>query len=96
MSNGIPCERCSEHPAVTDCWLCVECQPIDRYDFEAVAVMAGYYSAYDLADHMADVMPEVIDGRSLWDMDAMELAVLASLRYPGGACSLQLALMGVG
>lgn len=68
----------------------------DRYDRKAIAVLAGDYSAYDLADHLADVMPETMpDGRRIWDMPAMELAVLASSRYPGGASGLQLALMGL-
>lgn len=69
---------------------------LDRDDFGAVSVLVHDYCAYDLADHLADVMPETLaDGRSIWDMPAIELAMLSVVHYPGGAVGLQLALMGL-
>lgn len=65
---------------------------LDRYDRKAVFVLANEYTAFDLADHMADVMPEVVGGRRIWDMSAFDLAVLAAEFYPGGVDALQDAL----
>lgn len=68
----------------------------DRYDRKAVFILAEDYSAFDLADHLADVMPETLaDGRSLWDLSAHELAVLASAQHPDGATGLQCRLEGI-
>ncbi|MDV3125723.1 hypothetical protein M1247_12420 [Mycobacterium sp. 21AC1] len=66
---------------------------IDRYDYKAVSVLAQDYSAYDLADHIADVMQETLpDGRRIWNLPALDLALLAVQNYPGGATALQLVL----
>lgn len=94
---GIPCERCYEQSATLEGWLCDECgSTLDKWDYKSLSVLAWDYSAYDLADHLADVMPETMpDGRQLWDLPAQELAMLAVDRYPGGACGLQLALEGI-
>jgi hypothetical protein len=68
---------------------------LDRDEFRAVSVLCTDCSAYDLADHLADVMPETLsDGRYIWDMPAHDLALLAVEHYPGGAVGLQLTLMG--
>ncbi|OJZ68181.1 hypothetical protein BRW64_00875 [Mycolicibacterium diernhoferi] len=67
---------------------------VHRYELESVSVLANGYTAFDLADHLADVMPKVIDDRRIWDMDPLELALLAVDHYPGGAVGLQLALEG--
>ncbi|VBA56016.1 hypothetical protein [Mycobacterium pseudokansasii] len=70
---------------------------MDRDEFRAVSVLVGDWPAYDLADHLADVMPETLpDGRYIWDMSAEDLARLSVDHYPGGAVGLQLALMGLG
>jgi hypothetical protein len=66
---------------------------MDRSEFKSVSVLAHDYSAYDLADHIADVIETLSDGQSIWTLSAMELALLASDYYPGGAIGLQLALM---
>lgn len=66
---------------------------MDRDDFKSVSVLAHEFSAFDLADHLADVMPETLaDGRRIWDMDATDLALLAVDYYPGGAVALQMEL----
>jgi hypothetical protein len=68
---------------------------LDRDEWRSVAVLIWDYPAYDLADHLADVMPETMaDGRRIWDMGAEELAMLSVEHYPGGAVGLQLALEG--
>lgn len=67
---------------------------IDQDTFQAISVLINDYPAYDLADHLADVMPETTNGQSIWDLPADQLAHLAEQHYPGGALGLQLALMG--
>jgi hypothetical protein len=39
---------------------------MDRSEFKSVSVLAHDYSAYDLADHIADVIETLPDGRSIW------------------------------
>lgn len=65
----------------------------DKYQFKAVSVLAGEYSAFDMADLLADVCEVAPDGRSVWQMSPMELALFAVDVYPDGAAGLQLALM---
>lgn len=68
----------------------------DKYEYESIWALVWDYPAYDIADHLADVMPETLaDGRRIWDMTARQLATLALDHYPGGAIGLQLALEGV-
>ena len=69
-------------------------KPIDKWDHKSIAVLAHDETAYDLADHLADVLPETICGRSIWDMSTMALALLAPQYYPGGAPGLQYAIAG--
>lgn len=67
-----------------------ETASLDRYDRKAVFVLSQDFSAFDLADHMADYIPETLpDGRRIWDMSALDLALLAATSYPGGADALQ-------
>lgn len=69
---------------------------LDKYEYECVLVLANDYSAYDLADHLSDVMRETLsDGRSIWDLSAFDLAMLSVDNYPGGAEGLQFAIMGI-
>jgi len=64
-------------------------------DYKAMAVLSWDYSPFELADHLADVLPfEEIRGRRIWGLPAQDLALLAHLFYPGGAQGLQLDLMG--
>ena len=35
---------------------------LDKYEYECVLVLANDYSAYDLADHLSDVMRETLSG----------------------------------
>lgn len=64
----------------------------DKDDLKAMCVLANDFAAFDLADHLADVMPETVDGRRIWDMPPLELAMLAASHYPGGAVGLHLTL----
>lgn len=66
----------------------------DKDDLKAMCVLANDFTAFDLADHLADVMPETVNGRRIWNMTPLELAKLAVSHYPGGAAALQLALEG--
>lgn len=68
--------------------------PLDRDEFRAVSVLSSDYDAFDIADHLADVMPEATVQGSIWAMSALDLALLAVDNYPGGAMGLQLTLMG--
>ena len=72
------------------CAINVDMVAMDRYDFKAVSVLAHDYSAFDLADHLADFMPErLADGRSIWSLPAVDLAKLSTVYYPTGADGLQ-------
>lgn len=69
----------------------------DKYDYKSICVLANDHTAYALADHLADVMPETLsDGRSIWTLTSFDLAILAHNNYPGGAEGLQFALEDLG
>lgn len=57
-----------------------------------MSVLVSDYSAYDLADYIADVSEQVA-GVRVWDMDAVDLALLAHFIYPDGAVGLLAELM---
>lgn len=45
---------------------------IDKWDYKAISVLANDYSAFDIADHLADHMPEYPGGAEMLQLELME------------------------